>query len=296
MQFQERIMLSTRTGNYPIGFRRGGSEWQRDLPLLINWARKNEIGVIDLGRSLEDIVIARTAGMHIGSVDLLEWQPMFSPDAGKRAEAVAKNAEYVAQACAAGATKFFIVILPEEPARPRRENFGYAAESLAALAPALEKAGGQLVIEGWPGPGALCCTPETYRAMFKEVPSPAIGINFDPSHLLRMGISPQKFVKEFAPRVGHVHGKDTEILREDLYEYGTEQPATFKKDPPFGGASWRYTIPGHGGSNWLEIFRTLQANGYKGAVSIELEDANYNGTTEGEQAGILAGARYLSMC
>ena len=32
---------------------------------------------------------------------------------------------------------------------------------------------------------------------------------------------------------------------------------------------------------------------YKGMVSIELEDANFNGTEAGEKLGILAGARYL---
>ena len=63
-------------------------------------------------------------------------------------------------------------------------------DSLNALSLALEAAGGRLVIEGWPGPGALCCTPETYRATFRECPSPAIGVNYDPSHLLRMGIDP----------------------------------------------------------------------------------------------------------
>jgi sugar phosphate isomerase/epimerase len=286
-------MLKTKTGSFPLGLRRGGG-WQNDLPSLVRWAKDNQLSVIDLGRKTEDITTVREAGLQVGSVDLLEWQPLFSSDAGKRRESVAKNAEYITQACAAGAKKFFLVVLPEDPAKPRAENFGYAVESFNALSPALEAAGGQLVIEGWPGPGALCCTPETYRATFKECPSLAIGINYDPSHLLRMGIDPLRFLNEFASRVGHVHGKDTEILPEDLYEYGWEQAATFKKSPAFGAAAWRYTIPGAGGTNWGEVFRILQENNYGGAVCIELEDKDYNGSEDGEKRGFISGAQYLS--
>lgn len=289
-------MPVTRTGNFPIGIRRGWSEWQKDLPALLDWAKSNDINVVDLGRDVEDAKVATAAGFHIGSIDLLEWGSMFSADAAKRKDAIAKNNAYIAEAAAAGAKKFFTVVMPEDPSLPRKENFGYAVEGLAGIASALETAGGQLVIEGYPGPGALCCTPETYRAAFKEVPSKAIGINFDPSHLLRMGIDPIRFLKEFGDRVGHVHGKDTEILVDDLYEYGTEQPATFKANPPFGASAWRYTIPGQGLTNWSEVFRILQGFGYQGAVSIELEDRDYNGTPEGEKAGFLAGIGYLSNC
>lgn len=287
-------MLHTRTGNFPIGFRRGGSEWQRDLTSLASWAKESGLGVVDLGRNIAEISAAQDAGLQVGSVDLLEWQPMLSADAGKRRESVEKNAEYIAQACAAGAKNFFIVVLPEDAARSRKENFGYAVESFNALAPALEKAGGRLVIEGWPGPGALCCTPESYRATFKECPSPSIGINYDPSHLLRMGIDPLRFLKEFVSRVGHVHGKDTEILPDDLYEYGWEQPATFKPNPFCGASAWRYTIPGAGGTDWPATFEVLQSNGYAGAVCIELEDSDFTGSAEAEQRGILSGAQFLS--
>jgi sugar phosphate isomerase/epimerase len=233
------------------------------------------------------------SGLKIGSVDLLEWQTLLSADAAERADAVAKNAAFVAEC---GAQNYFAVMLPKDKELSRKENFGYMAESLNALSPALEKAGGRLVIEGWPGPGALCCTPESFRATFKECPSKSIGINYDPSHLLRMGIDPIRFLKEFVARVGHVHGKDCEILADDLYEYGHEQPATFKESPWFGASAWRYTLPGHGGTNWKEVFRILVANGYKGVVSIELEDKDYCNGDEAQQNGLKDGAKFLSTC
>jgi sugar phosphate isomerase/epimerase len=111
-----------------------------------------------------------------------------------------------------------------------------------------------------------------------------------------MGIDPIRFLKEFAPRVFHVHGKDALLLSDDLYEYGWEQSATFKKNPDFGASAWRYTIPGQGNTPWSEVFRILGENAYNGAVSIELEDKDFNGSDDGEKRGILAGAQFLSAC
>jgi sugar phosphate isomerase/epimerase len=227
---------------------------------------------------------------------LLEWQPMISPDAGVRREAIAKNSEYVKACAQAGPMNHFVVMLPEKPELSRRENFGFMVESFNELAPALESSDARIAIEGWPGPGALCCTPEGYRAFFKECSSKAMGVNYDPSHLIRMGINPIRFAEEFAERVYHVHGKDTEMFGEAFYEFGTELSATFAEAYPFGGHHWRYTIPGHGQMRWTKAFRVLESAGYKGAVCIELEDANFNGTNEGEKAGLIFGARFLESC
>jgi sugar phosphate isomerase/epimerase len=290
-------MLVTRTGSFPIGFRRGWSEWQQTVTGPIEFAKANGLGVIDIGtQGAEDIKAVVNAGLKIGTVDLLEWKSLFSADKAKRADAVAKNNEYIAATTAAGARNFFIVVLPENAELPRSENFGYAVESLNAITPALEAIGGRIVIEGWPGPGALACTPEGYRAVTKECPSKAIGINFDPSHLIRMGIDPIRFIDEFAPRVAHVHGKDTELLTENLYELGTEQPATFAKPHVFGGNHWRYAIPGHGLMRWTRAFTALASVQFSGAVTIELEDDNFNGSEEGEKLGLLLGAQYLAGC
>jgi sugar phosphate isomerase/epimerase len=285
----------TRTGGFPVGFRRGWSDWQKDLNGMVKWAKANGFSAVDVGR---DGAVAgkavKTAGLRVGSVDLLEWNAMLSPDAGKRKDAVAKNAAYVKEvAKAIGPANHFTVMLPEDPAKSRKENFGYMVKSFSALAPVMEAAKATLVIEGWPGPGALCCTPEGYRAFFKEVPSKAMGVNFDPSHLIRMGIDPLRFLREFAGRVSHVHGKDTEVFVDALYEYGYEQPPTFAAGHGFGAATWRYTIPGHGVFAWGQAFAILAARGYKGCVCVELEDQHFNGATNTEQRGLLLGKTFL---
>ncbi|MEK7476811.1 MAG: sugar phosphate isomerase/epimerase [Candidatus Coatesbacteria bacterium] len=289
--------MQTRTGGFGIGFRRGWSGWNKDLPGVIAYAKANGFEGIDVGRDGDAAgKTVAAAGLRVGSVDLAEWNAMLSPDAGKRKAAIEKNTAYVKACAVLGPVNHFLVMLPEDAAKPRSENFGYMVESFAALAPVLEAAKASLAIEGWPGPGALVCTPEGFRAFFKAVPSKAMGINFDPSHLIRMGIDPMRFLREFATQVVHVHGKDTALYADALYEFGHEQPATFGKGHGFGDRVWRYTIPGHGVMNWPEAFGVLAGAGYRGMVSIELEDENFNDRTETEQAGLLAGGRFLEGC
>ncbi len=288
-------MLKTRTGGFPIGFRRGWSDWQKDMGGLVAWAAENGLGVVDLGSNAPEIGAAATgAGLKIGSVDLKEWKGLISDDAGERQATVDANAPLIEACAALGVRNYFAVMLPKDATKTREENFGYMVEGLTLLAPVLEKHGGRLVVEGWPGPGALACTPEGYRAMIERVPSKAIGINYDPSHLVRMGIDPIRFVEEFASRVYHVHGKDTELLSEGLYEYGTEQTPTFGKGRGFGAMHWRYTIPGQGVVRWTKAFQILRDAGYDGAVCIELEDEFFNTDESGEKMGLLAGAAFLA--
>ncbi|MBW3635674.1 MAG: hypothetical protein KY445_04290, partial [Armatimonadetes bacterium] len=69
-------MFQTRTGNFPIGVRRGWSDWQKDLPGFISWLQSNSFSVVDLGRDARsDLPAVVESGLKIGSVDLLEWQP-----------------------------------------------------------------------------------------------------------------------------------------------------------------------------------------------------------------------------
>ncbi|MEZ4621926.1 MAG: sugar phosphate isomerase/epimerase [Caldilineaceae bacterium] len=286
--------MKTRTGNYPIGFRMRG--WTNNVSFeeVLRWTKENGLGGVEIGDNADTVgQQVLDAGLWIGNAGLRNARRLISPNAETRAAALAENTAYIEACAALGPMTYFGVMIPEDPNLPRAENFGYMVESYKELAKVMEANSARYVIEGWPGPGALCCTPETYRAFFEAVPSKAMGINFDPSHLLRMGINPIRFLKEFAGRVYHVHGKDTEILSDNVYEYGTEQPATFVKAKPFGGYAWRYTIPGHGLTPWCEVFRILEEHGYQGRVCIELEDMNFNDGGAEEQAGTLHAARFL---
>lgn len=295
-------MLTTRTGNFPIGFRRlTFSPWQKSAEAVIEWARKLDFGVIDLGNDADANGIAGArpfldAGLAIGSADLPEWSGLISADPARRKAALERNAAYIKALAPMGIRNYFIVMLPEKPDAPRKENFALMIDSLHELSQTLDATDTRLVIEGWPGPGALCCTPETVRATLKAVTSKNVGLNYDPSHLLRMGIDPLRFLEEFGDRVYHVHGKDAEILSENMYLYGVEQPPTFGKPRDFGWITWRYCIPGHGNFRWSRGLEILASRNYQGAISIELEDENFNGSEGGEQRGIIAAAHFLMTC
>jgi sugar phosphate isomerase/epimerase len=289
----------TTTGSFPIGFRRGWSDWQKDLGNVIRFAKENNFAGFDVGALPPDELKQITAaGLKIGSVDAKDWPALASADAGKRKAAAQANADYMKQVVAAGCRNFFIVFIPEKHDAPRKENFGYLVDGLNQLAQAVKGSGARLAIEGWPGGAphysSLACTPADYRALFKEVNSEVMGVNFDPSHLIRMGCDPVRFLGEFADKVVHVHGKDTEILDDELYEHGNLQPATHAKGHGFGGHHWRYTLPGHGVARWTKMFGILKDAGYKGMVSIELEDENFNGTEQGEKRGFIVSRDYLA--
>lgn len=288
--------MKTRTGNFPIGFIAGGlGPDSRDVEAVVAWAKENDLEVID-GVAPDKVKVVQDAGLRIGNIGMPNTRTLMSPDKVKRDEAVSACSEFISANAASGPLNYMLVMAPEDPGQKRSDNFGWMVESYSQLIPVLEASEARICIEGYPATGALCCTPETLRALFKEIPSSAMGINFDPSHLVRMHISPLQFLREFGERVVHMHGKDTELLVENLYDFGIEQPPTFARPVRFGGMHWRYTIPGHGIVRWVEIFQILVSAGYSGCVSIELEDANYTNTPEERKLGILQGARYLSGC
>ena len=287
-------MLVTRTGGFPIGFRQGWTEWFKNIDAMVAWTKSQGLGVIDLGGNcIDHLPTMKANGIRVGSVDLQDWHGLISDDPAHQTASLAANEAFISECAKYGVTNYFAVMLPKDPKKKKTENFGLMMDSLNKLAKILEAHNGRLVIEGWPGDGALCCTPEGYRACLQGTPK-AIGINYDPSHLIRMGVDPIRFLKEFSDRVYHVHGKDCFVDQEAMYEFGTEQPATFAKGHDFGNAVWRYTIPGHGLTPWTEVFSILKDAGYMGAVSIELEDENFNGSETGEKLGIMTGSSVLA--
>jgi len=287
--------MGTRTGNFDIGFRLGGGNWQKSLPSLATWAKQNGFDAIDLGdANAADIKTLKDAGLKLGTVDLRGFWGLVDADTGKRKENVAKAVAYVKEGAALGAKLFFTVIRPFDAAKSAGENYKAAIEAYAPVCEAAAGAGGYVVLEGWPGNGEnLACNPESYRATIKDI-GKGVAVNFDPSHLIRMGIDPLRFVREFAPHVKHVHGKDTMLYPDAAYEVGLYQNSIgLTPGHGFGSHVWRYTIPGHGVFNWVDGFKILKDAGFKGVVSVELEDENFNGSDQGEKDGLIHSLNFL---
>ena len=168
--------MKTRTGNFPIGFRRGWSDWQKtNLKSLAVWAAQLGFEALDLGRAgSEEITVLKSNGLRLGSADLLDFGGIMATDAGKRKEAVARNSQYVKEAAAAGVKVFFTVVIPGDPSAKRSDNYRLAIDCYAPICEAAANAGAFVAVEGWPGVGPwyanLCCSPETMRAFFKDIP------------------------------------------------------------------------------------------------------------------------------
>ncbi len=293
-----------------IGFRIPGSADVPKLPELAKWAADNGFGAIDISRPDSVAVEAiRGAGLEVGTFDLGGTGKLLSPDAEERRAGAQTISETAARAKELGLTKAFGVFLPPGGQQSRGESFKNWSEGWPAASEALAKSDVDFVLEGWPGGGpnypALGVTPETVRAMLavdKERGSGALKLNYDPSHLARIGVDPLRFLSEFGSHVRHAHGKDTALDASRLYETGnlgaslpSEYPGSARKNEPgFGEGWWRYCIPGDGVVNWGAVAALLHENGFEGTVSIELEDALYNGSWDGERKGLLRSRAHLA--
>ena len=96
---------------------------------------------------------------------------------------------------------------------------------------------------------------------------PALGLNFDPSHLVWQGVDPKLFIREFADRVYHVHMKDAAVTLDG-------KTGILASHLEFGDLrrGWDFRSLGHGDVNFEDMIRELNAAGYSGPLSVEWED------------------------
>jgi len=134
----------------------------------------------------------------------------------------------------------------------------------------------------WPGGKNLAVSPEVWQTLFEMLPSPNLGLNFDPSHLVWQHIDYVRCVREFGPRIVHFHAKDTRLDPEQLYRRGVL------------GLGWHVAkLPGLGDVQWGPLFAALTDVGYKGAVCIEVEDRDTEGSLADRQRALRQSKRYL---
>ncbi|MGN6030820.1 MAG: sugar phosphate isomerase/epimerase family protein [Thermomicrobiales bacterium] len=173
---------------------------------------------------------------------------------------------------------------PGHPTNHVADNLRIFREVYGPLADEAEQKGLRIAFETagrGGGEGNIAHSPALWDAMFAAVPSPALGLSFDPSHLVWLQIPHiPGIVREFGERIYHVDGKDTEILPEILAREGI-----------LSGAWWRYRLPGLGAVDWKDLFSALRDIGYDGTIAIENEDPLCPGTP-----GVRWAADYLRGC
>lgn len=117
----------------------------------------------------------------------------------------------------------------------------------------------------------IAFSPEIWEAMFEAVPSPSLGLEIDPSHLVFLGIDYLKAVRDFGERIVHFHAKDIDIDHHALGRFGFYGRA-FGKLEGFGNGWWRFRAPGWGVIDWKAVITALTDVGYEGNLDIEHED------------------------
>lgn len=160
-----------------------------------------------------------------------------------------------------------------DPDRDWDGNLELFQQRFGPLADRAEQSGLRIALENWMGywghlpfkPVNGGGSPGVWAAWFEAVPSPALGLEFDPSHLFWQGIDPIRALREFSDRIHHVHAKDVELLPEERYRWGVN------------GDTFRFRIPGYGAIDWTEFISALDEIGYSGGVAVEHEDALYLG-------------------
>lgn len=142
-------------------------------------------------------------------------------------------------------------------------------ETAAAWTPVLQacqEAGVRLALEV--GPGRLPFDLPTAELLLEAVEArEELGFTFDPAALYWQGIDPTEFLRRFAERIYHVQVTDVALTwngRSSLL--ATYLPAG---DPR---RAWHHRAPGHGGLDWENILRTLQAIGYEGPLAVAWRD------------------------
>lgn len=146
-----------------------------------------------------------------------------------------------------------------------------------------EKNNVRLCFENCPLMGNIAISPVMWRRIFERLDSDKLGVAYDPSHLVWEMVDPYAPIDEFKDRIFHVHAKDAAIDREQLAQTGILTDFSW----------WSYRIPGRGELDWKKLLGMLKANGYDGTISLEHEDAAYEGTLEAVENGLLDGKAYL---
>jgi sugar phosphate isomerase/epimerase len=217
------------------------------------------------------------------------------PDAQERA---AVNAHVLACIDAAALLGIPTVgtFVGRDPSKSVSQNLAEAVEVFKPLVDRAGERGVKIVIEncvmeGWHPdgyPGNLAYSPELWEWMF----SIGLYLNYDPSHLVWMGIDPVAALRPYVDKVAHAQAKDIQTFPELRNRYGYPGKA-ISRENPWDVGWWRYRVPGLGQVDWSAVIDTLYEGGFDGVLSVEHEDPVWGGTEQGVLTGLQIAHRTL---
>jgi len=167
------------------------------------------------------------------------------------------------------------------PGVPFAEQLKFYRKTFGRFAKMFEDRRMLLAIENCPHGGKnIGYSPWAWAQMFESVPSKAIGLEFDPSHLVFQFINVERAIYEFAEWIYVFHAKDTQIY-----------PHVLERTGVLGRGWWKFRIPGYGDVQWTKVFRALTEIGFTGDMIIEHEDPIFRGDRREE--GLRLGLKLL---
>jgi sugar phosphate isomerase/epimerase len=205
---------------------------------------------------------ARERGLFVASVTLVGNQ--LEPDREKRKELRAFTLDF-AHASAEAKVPILVIFPGRDPTVSDDDNYKSFAEHANGLL-ALTTRGLDFAIENWPGPknDFIATTPAGWEQLFALMPDGRFGLEFDPSHLIRLGIDPFAAFEAVKDRFKILHAKDTSIDAARLQAVGY-----------YGAGWWRYRLPGDGILDWAKFLGMAKSSEFDGSISIEHEDSDY---------------------
>jgi len=139
-------------------------------------------------------------------------------------------------------------------------------------------------LDEWPGGKNMATSPEIWSRLFRDLSSPNLGLNFDPSHFVWQSMDYLAAIRNFGDRIFHAHAKDATLDRHKLNEVGSLAfPAQYHTPK----------LPGLGEVQWGAFVSTLLETGFRGALCVEVEDRAYEGSLDDRKAALIQSHRYL---
>jgi sugar phosphate isomerase/epimerase len=128
-------------------------------------------------------------------------------------------------------------------------------------------------------------SPAGWELIFNEVPSPALGLEWEPCHHMGSFVDPIAQLRKWLPKIVHLHGKDATVAWDVIREYGTRGGKPFV---------W-HRHPGFGDTNWTDVISILRMGKWQGAIDIEgWHDPVYGNQLE--MTGQVHALNYLKQC
>ena len=186
-----------------IGLRIPGAAGEMSWADFCGWCKENGFEAIDVGAITAELAeTVGDAGLTIGSADLPGVRDLLSVDSAKQEAGATMAKEAISVAAEHDVSIMFCVFVPEDASLGRAKNYEIWKETVPPIAEFAASKGVGIAVEGWPGGGpaypALGCTPEMWREMFSECPD-GLGLNYDPSHLVRISIDYLRALNESRP-------------------------------------------------------------------------------------------------